>query len=71
MAEAADRARWNRTMAALAGLYNVNRDPKHSEPIDPMQFFPWEQSETRNAPPPTAVERAMFRQLFPGSKRGK
>jgi len=41
MAEAADRARWNRTFAQLAQLRNIHRDPKTTEPIDPLTFFPW------------------------------
>jgi len=68
MAEARDRAAWNRTMAFLAGLYNVNRDPKKTKPIDPMQFFPWGQPQEERAPPPTEADREMLRRVFPGKK---
>ena len=57
MAEAKDRAGWNRTMALLAGLFNVNRDPKKTRPIDPMQFFPWHERQEEQAPPPTEADR--------------
>lgn len=68
MAEARDRAAWNRTMAWLAGLYNVNRDPKKTKAIDPMQFFPWTQPAKEQAPPPTEADRAMLRHVFPRRK---
>ncbi len=68
MAEARDRAAWNRTMAWLAGLYNVHRDPKKTKAIDPMQFFPWGQPQQEQAPPPTEADRAMLRHVFPRRK---
>jgi hypothetical protein len=66
MAEARDRSAWNRTLALLAELFNVNRDPKKTKPIDPMQFFPWSQPRLEQAPPPTEEDREMLRHLFPG-----
>ncbi len=69
MAEAADRAAWNRTFAVLAQIYNANRDPKKTEPIDPMQFFPWDKARNQQAPPPTAEDRQMLRRAFPPKKK--
>lgn len=69
MAEAKDRVAWNRTLAVLAQIYNANRDPKKAEPIDPMQFFPWDKPQKEQAPPPTPGERQMLRRAFPGKKR--
>ena len=69
MAEAKDRSSWNRTLALLATLFNVHRDPKKTKPIDPMQFFPWHEPQESQAPPPTEAEREMLRRVFPG--RGK
>jgi len=69
MAEAADRAAWNRTFAVVAQLYNAFRGPKRHEAIDPMQFFPWQRAENRPAPPPTPEERAMLRQAFSGKRK--
>jgi len=40
MAEARDRAAWNRTFALEAVLYNAFRG-KNDDPVDPMQFYPW------------------------------
>lgn len=71
MAEAADRARWNRTFAVLAQLSNAFRDPKKTEAIDPMQFFPWQRAENQQAPPPTPDEREMLRQAFPGKRKAE
>jgi len=65
MAEARDRAAWNRTRAVLAQLYNVNRDPKKGKPIDPEQFFPWDDAAAQAAPPPTDVDRELLQQTFP------
>lgn len=72
MAEAADRTAWNRTFAVLAQISNSNRDPDKTEPIDPMQFFPWDdgESQEKQAPPPTPEERDMLRKAFSG-KRGR
>lgn len=64
MAEAADRAAWNRTAALLAQIYNANLDPKKGKPIDPMQFFPWERDRKQQAPPPTPEEREMLGRAF-------
>jgi len=69
MAEARDRACWNRTFAVLAQLYNANRDPKHSQAIDPVQYFPWDQGQQKQAPPPTPEERQMLRRRYPGQRR--
>jgi len=68
MAEAKDRAAWNRTFAVLAQIHNANRDPKKTEPIDPMQFFPWDKARNQQAPPPTAEDRQMLRRAI-GRKR--
>ena len=68
MAEARDRASWNRTFAVLAQLHNANRDPKKTEAIDPMQYFPWSRPEKQQASPPTAEDRRMLRRAFPGKK---
>lgn len=69
MAEAKDRAAWNRTFALMAQLHNAFRDPKKTDPMDPMQFFPWQRAENQQAPPPTAEEREMLRQAFPGKRK--
>lgn len=69
MAEARDRSLWNRTFALLAQLYNVNRDPKRSRPIDPLQFFPWDNKVREPAPPPTENDLEMLRRAFPGKNR--
>jgi len=71
MAEAADRARWNRTFAVLAQLFNANRDPQKTKPIDPMQFFPWDKGPKEQAPPPTEEDRKMLRRAFPGRRKGR
>lgn len=74
MAEAKDRAAWNRTFAVLAQICNANRDPKKGKSIDPMQFFPWHDGGSAirggKAPPPTAEDRAALRLAFPGKKGG-
>jgi hypothetical protein len=67
MAEAADGARWNHTMAVVAQIYNANRG-EGAEPIDPMGFYPWKLPEPAAAPPPTAEERAFLKQAFSGKK---
>jgi len=69
MAEARDRAAWNRTFAVLAQLFNANRDPKKAQPIEPMQFFPWDTAKPRQAPPPTEADRAALRRAFPGGRK--
>jgi len=69
MAEAKDRAAWNRTFAVLAQLFNANRDPEKTKPIDPMQFFPWDRSPKEQASPPTPEDRQMLRRAFPGRKK--
>ena len=53
MAEVRDRAAWNRTFAVLAQLFNANRDPEKTRPIDPMAFFPWGKQAEEQAPAPT------------------
>ena len=66
MAEARDRAAWNRTCALLAQLYNANR-AEGSQPIDPMQFFPWhDESDEAPAPPPTPEQERMLERMFGG-----
>jgi len=66
MAEARDRAAWNRTRAVLAQLYNVNRDPKRGKPIDPERFFPWDDvAKKPAAPPPTDADRELLKRIFP------
>ena len=70
MAEARDRAAWNRSLALLAALFNVHRDPARTKPIDPMQFFPWDRPPLEQAPPPTLADLKMLRRVFPGTKRG-
>jgi len=67
MAEARDRAAWNRTMAVLAQLYNANRG-QDARPIDPMQFFHWQAPRPKMAPPPTPEQREWLRANF-GKKR--
>lgn len=69
MAEAKDRAAWNRTFAVLAQIYNANRDPKKTDSIDPMQFFPWDRQQKEQALPPTPEDREMLRRAFPGKRR--
>jgi hypothetical protein len=69
MAEVRDRAAWNRTFAVLAQLFNANRDPEKTRPIDPMVFFPWGKQTEEQAPAPTDEERQMLRRAFP-KKRG-
>ncbi len=64
MAEAKDRAAWNRTFAMLAGLYNPNR-AKGAKPIDPMQFFPWADLKSKPLAGPTEAERQVLREAFP------
>lgn len=71
MAEARDRARWNRTFALLAQLYNANRNPKRTRPIDPLQFFPWDKHVQEQAPPPTESDLKMLRKAFPGKRNRK
>ncbi len=68
--EAEDKLAWNRTFAVIAQIYNVNRDPKRSRPIDPMQFCPYRSKRHQlPAPPPTAEDREMLRKLYPGKAR--
>ena len=69
--EAADKLAWNHTLAILAQIYNVNRDAKRGQrAMDPLQFCPYHRSKHRPpAPPPTAEDREMLRQLYPGKKR--
>lgn len=69
MAKAADLAKWSRTFAVLAQIFNVNRDPKKSEAIDPLKFCPWvERGERAKAAPPTESERSELKKLFPKKK---
>ncbi len=68
MAEARDRADWNRTFAILAQIYNANRDPDKSTPSDPMQFFPWEKPKPARALPATAADVALLKHMYPGKK---
>ena len=49
MAEARDRAAWNRTFALEAVLFNAFRG-KDDEPVDPMQFYPWPLPPKREKP---------------------
>ncbi len=68
MAEARDRAAWNRTLAVLAQMYNANRG-KNDQPEDPMQFFPWHEGTKRKVtPPPSKADLAMLKHTFPGKK---
>jgi len=65
MAEAADRARWNRTQAVLAQIYNANRG-KDDPPIDPMKFFPWDKGRSKpKARRITPADDKMLTKLFP------
>ena len=41
MAEGRNHAEWNRTDAVLCLLYNINRDPKTTEPARPGTFNPY------------------------------
>ena len=67
MAEVRDRMAWNRTFARMAQHYNLNRDPKKDDPIDPLRFFPWKERTTEKKPgPPTAEELKILREAFPG-----
>ena len=68
MAEARDRAGWNRTFALLDQLFNANRDPKTTRPVDPLQFFPWDKRAQEPAPPPTESDLKMLRKAFPGKR---
>ena len=68
MAEACDRAEWNRTFAVMAQMYNANRDPKTTQPVDPMRYYPWDRAADLPAPPPAAAERERLRRRFPGRK---
>ena len=63
MAEARDRAAWNRTLAILAHITNfaVGTD---DEPVDPMQFYPWPLPQKEPAPPPTPEEETLLTQMF-------
>jgi hypothetical protein len=69
MAEARDKAAWNRTFAVVAQLYNTVRGEK-SEAIDPMQFFPWERPEKVKALPPTPEQEAMLDKMFSPKPKG-
>lgn len=65
MARAADQARWLRTFALLAQVYNANR-PEGADAIEPLAFYMWgENRPTGPAPPPTEADRAELRQIFP------
>ena len=64
MAEASDRVKWNRTFAVLAQMFNANRDPDKTRPIDPLKFFPWKDKEPAVLPPPTDAQRVKFRKLY-------
>jgi len=69
MAEAADRAAWNRTFAVLAQIYNANRG-EGGEPIDPLQYFPWERPGPQKPKPPTPMQDAWLSANFgPDAKR--
>lgn len=65
MAEAADRAAWNRTFAEMANLHNKFRGEK-DEAIDPMQFFPWDGGGGQNqrAPEPTPEQEVALEAAF-------
>jgi hypothetical protein len=65
MAEAADKARWNRTSALIAQIYNANR-PANAKPISPMDFYPWHTERVIEITP--AIDRAL-REVFPGKGR--
>jgi len=69
MAEAADKAAWNRTFAVVAQIYNSVREKK-AEAIDPMAFYPWAQEKRTNAPPPTKEQDAMLSQVFSPKPKG-
>ncbi len=69
MAEARDRAEWNHTFAVLTQISNANRDPKESEPQDPMQFFPWGKPKRAKALPATAADIALLKHMYPGKKK--
>lgn len=70
MAEAADKAHWNRTFALIAQLHNL-LTTEDSEHIDPMQFFPWDvpQKPKLKARPITPEVDAMLSKMFPGGKK--
>ena len=63
MAEAADRAAWNRTCAVLAQIYNLGRG-EGDRPVDPMRFCPWDRKRPL-PPPPSPEEVEMLKKLFP------
>ncbi len=69
MAEAADRAHWNRTAALLQQTSNVYRDPD-TRPEDPMKFFPWSNPEPKHdaAGPrePSPGLEAALEKMYPG-----
>lgn len=69
MAEAKDRAAWNRAFAVVAQLANVNRDPAKTKAIDIMQFFPWSPATPKAAPPATKSDREALRKMYPGGKK--
>ena len=62
--EQEDKLAWCRTSAVVVQLYNAFRDPKTSEPIDPMKFYPWQEVAGKKAAPPTETELNMLEQLF-------
>lgn len=67
MAEAADKAAWNRTFAVVAQIFNSVRSEK-VEAIDPMLFYPWERPQKAAAKPPTPAQDALLTKLFPAKK---
>lgn len=43
MAEARQRAEWDRAAQVCALLVNVNRDPRKGKPVEPEDFNPYRQ----------------------------
>lgn len=66
MAKAADVAAWCRTFTIVAQIFNANRDPAKTDPIDLMAYYPWAERTRHLRPtPPTQAEREELRGLFP------
>lgn len=72
MAKSADVAAWCRTFTIVAQIFNANRDPEKTDPIDLMTYYPWsDRRRDRRPAPPTEAQREELRNLFPKSSQPK
>lgn len=71
MAEAKDKAAWNRTFAIMAQIRNTV--VAHArDAVNPMEFYPWTVvAERVNAPPPTPAQEAALSEVFPLTSKGR